>query len=191
MRVSWKELNEQVMGCEKCGLHQMCKRYVFGEGAPDADLMLIGEGPGAEEDRTGRPFVGPAGRLLTKMLAAIDIERDQAYICNVVKCRPPGNRDPEPQEVDACIGYLRAQVALVRPRVIVSLGRTASRAILKESIVMGRDHGRWFERKGIWMLPTFHPSALLRDESLKRPAWKDFQAVRAKLDKLQEEVKRC
>lgn len=145
--------------------------------------MFIGEGPGAEEDRQGRPFVGPSGELLTRMIHAIGMERSQVYIVNIVKCRPPGNRDPLPEEAEACLPYLRAQVALVRPKVIALLGRVACRYTLRETVYITRDHGRWFRQGGVWMMPTFHPSALLRDPSKKRDAWEDFQKLR---DKLQE-----
>ena len=163
MRVSWAELYEQVGACRKCRLCESRHNVVPGEGNPNADLMFIGEGPGQEEDRQGRPFVGRSGELLTRMIHAIGIERSETYICNVVKCRPPGNRNPEPGEAGACLNYLRAQVALVRPKVIVLLGKVACRYTLNEEIFITRVHGRWFERKGTWFIPTFHPAALLRD----------------------------
>ena len=155
-----------------------------GEGAPRAELMVVGEGPGQEEDRQGRPFVGPSGELLTKMIHSIGMERGECYIANVVKCRPPGNRNPAPDEIAACLDYLRAQVLLIRPRVIVLLGKVASGALLKQEIFITRDHGMWFERKGIMFMPTYHPSALLRDQSKKRDAWEDFKKVRAMLAQL-------
>ena len=148
MRVSWAELYEQVGECRKCRLCESRRHVVPGEGDPNANLMFIGEGPGQEEDRLGRPFVGRSGELLTRMIHAIGIERAETYICNVVKCRPPGNRNPEPDEAGACLGYLRAQVALVRPKVIVLLGKVACRYTINEEIFITRDHGRWFERKG-------------------------------------------
>ena len=185
MRVSWAELYEQVGACRKCRLCESRHNVVPGEGNPNADLMFIGEGPGQEEDRQGRPFVGRSGELLTRMIHAIGIERSETYICNVVKCRPPGNRNPEPDEAGACLNYLRAQVALVRPKVIVLLGKVACRYTLNEEIFITRDHGRWFERKGVWMMPTFHPAALLRDPAKKRDAWEDFQKLRDKLREVQ------
>ena len=185
MRVSWSSLLADVRGCEKCGLCRGRMNVVPGEGDPNADLMFIGEGPGAEEDRLGRPFVGRSGELLTKMIHAIGLERSEVYICNVVKCRPPANRDPAPEEAETCLPYLRAQVALVRPRVIALLGRVACQYTLREQISVTRDHGRWFERKGVWMMPTFHPAALLRDPARKRDAWEDFQKLRDKLREVQ------
>lgn len=143
--------------------------------------MLIGEGPGREEDATGRPFVGAAGQLLEKTLAAIGQSRETVYIANVVKCRPPQNRTPEPDEVAACFFYLRAQVALIQPHVIVLLGASAVKAVLGEHMRITRDRGQWVERKGVWIMPTFHPAALLRDESKKRPFWEDMKLVRERL----------
>ena len=185
MRVSWSSLLADVRGCEKCALCRGRMNVVPGEGDPNADLMFIGEGPGAEEDRLGRPFVGRSGELLTKMIHAIALERSEVYICNVVKCRPPANRDPAPEEAETCLPYLRAQVALVRPKVIALLGRVACQYTLREQISVTRDHGRWFERKGVWMMPTFHPAALLRDPAKKRDAWEDFQKLRDKLREVQ------
>ena len=185
MRVSWSSLLADVRDCEKCGLCRGRMNVVPGEGDPNADLMFIGEGPGAEEDRLGRPFVGRSGELLTKMIHAIGLERSEVYICNVVKCRPPGNRNPAPEEAEACLPYLRGQVALVRPKVIALLGRVACQYTLRENISITRDHGRWFERKGVWMMPTFHPAALLRDPAKKREAWEDFQKLRDKLREVQ------
>lgn len=185
MRISWEQLSHNIESCQACGLAAGCRRKVPGQGDPHAPLMLIGEGPGEQEDRQGLAFVGPAGQLLTRMLAAISLPRDRVYICNVVKCRPPANRDPAPEEAETCLPYLRAQVALVRPRVIALLGRVACQYTLREQISVTRDHGRWFERKGVWMMPTFHPAALLRDPARKRDAWEDFQKLRDKLREVQ------
>ena len=184
MRVSWAELYEQIEGCEKCRLCEGRSRVVPGEGDPHARLMFIGEGPGQEEDRQGRPFVGRSGELLTRMIHAIGMERSEVYICNVVKCRPPQNRNPEPDEAAACLGYLRAQFALVRPRVVVLLGKIACQYTIRDQVFITRDHGRWYEQKGVWFMPTFHPSALLRDPAKKRDAWEDFQKIRDKLNEL-------
>lgn len=186
MRTSWAELIKDINECQKCPLRAGCTRVVPGEGNPAADIMFIGEGPGFDEDKTGRPFVGRAGELLTKMIHAIGMERTEVYICNVVKCRPPGNRTPTPEEAEACKPYLRAQVALVRPKIIVLLGTTAGRATLGDSFRVSRERGKWVQRKGVWMMGTYHPSALLRDETLKRDAWEDFQAIRKKLRELEE-----
>lgn len=184
MNTSWPTLTQEVFSCEKCRLCQTRKNVVLGEGDLHASLMFIGEGPGAQEDATGRPFVGAAGQLLDKMLAAIGLTRDQVYICNIVKCRPPQNRVPEADERAACMDYLRQQVALVRPKVIVCLGSTPARALLGDHIRITRDRGVWQLRKGVWFMPTFHPAALLRDEPKKRPAWEDFKAIRDKLIEL-------
>ena len=151
---------------------------MLGEGDLHAPLMFIGEGPGQQEDETGRPFVGAAGHLLDRMLAAIGLRREQVYICNIVKCRPPQNRVPEADERAACMDYLRQQVALVRPKVIVCLGSTPTRALLGEQMRITRDRGVW------QLMPTYHPAALLRDADKKRPAWADFQAIRDKLIEL-------
>ena len=144
----------------------------------------VGEGPGFEEDKSGIPFVGKAGQLLDKMIAAMQFSPDEVYIANVVKCRPPNNRVPEETEANACKLHLRNQVALVRPKVIVLLGSTAAKNTLGPEIRITRDRGRWFERKGVWMMPTYHPSALLRDPAKKREAWEDMQALRDKLMEL-------
>lgn len=184
MNTSWPSLTQEVFSCEKCRLSQTRHSVVLGEGDLRAALMFVGEGPGQQEDNTGRPFVGAAGQLLDKMLAAIELTREQVYICNIVKCRPPNNRVPEPDERAACMDYLRAQVALVKPKVIVCLGSTPTRALLGEDMRITRDRGVWQLKRGVWFMPTFHPAALLRDESKKRPAWVDFQAIRDKLIEL-------
>ena len=185
MKVSWAQLYNDIGVCEKCRLCETRTNVVPGEGDPHARLMFIGEGPGQEEDRQGRPFVGRSGELLTRMIQAIGMERTEVYICNVVKCRPPKNRNPEPDEAAACLDYLRAQVALVRPRVVVLLGKVACQYTIRDQVFITRDHGRWYEQKGVWFMPTFHPSALLRDPSKKRDAWEDFQKVRDKLAELE------
>ena len=151
---------------------------VFGSGHANADLMLIGEGPGAQEDRQGLPFVGPAGELLTKILKAIEIERSDVYIANVVKCRPPHNRDPDREEVMACRGFLERQIDLVQPRVIVALGRVAAQALLGSTEALGRLRGRWHTVRGVPTRATYHPAALLRYATYKRPTWEDMQIVR-------------
>lgn len=184
MNVSWPALEAEAYACRKCRLCETRQHVVLGEGDPRAALMLVGEGPGQQEDRTGRPFVGPAGQLLDKMLAAIGLERTQVYICNVVKCRPPNNRVPEADERAACMDYLRAQTALVRPKIILCLGSTPARALIGDHVRITRDRGRWHLQKGVYFMPTFHPAALLRDAEKKRPAWEDMKAVRDKLMEL-------
>lgn len=186
MRASWPELMEQLSGCTRCRLCRGRTNIVPGEGDPCADLMFVGEGPGQEEDRQGRPFVGPSGELLTRMIHAIGMERSECYIANVVKCRPPGNRNPAPDEAAACLDYLRMQTVLVRPKIIVLLGKVAANTLLREEIFITRDHGMWFERKGIYFMPTYHPSALLRDPGKKREAWEDFKKVRDRLRTLKD-----
>ena len=182
--LTWALFRQQVAACTMCPLHQGILNKVPGQGDINAPLMFIGEGPGQVEDQEGLAFVGPAGQLLTRMLAAISLPRDRVYICNIVKCRPPGNRVPTEDEALACKLHLRNQVALVRPKVIVLLGSTAAKNTLGPDVRITRDRGRWFERKGTWMLPTFHPSALLRDPAKKREAWEDMQTLRDKLIEL-------
>jgi len=184
MNVSWAQLTEDVANCDRCALRAGCSRTVLGEGNPDAALLFIGEGPGADENRLGRPFVGAAGKLLTKMIEAIGLVREDVYIGNIVKCRPPGNRAPTAEEAAACLPFLRAQVALIKPQVICTLGATAGQHTIDPGFRVTRDRGKWIFRKGTWFMPTFHPSALLRDESYKRPAWEDFKAIREKLKEL-------
>lgn len=181
MNISWAALEEALCACRRCRLCDSRTQVVMGEGNPHADIMFIGEGPGKEEDRLGRPFVGPAGILLEKALHAIGETRDTAYIANVIKCRPPGNRTPEADEVSACLFFLRGQVALVQPRVLVLMGACALRAVLGDTMRITRDRGQWVEKKGVLMMPTFHPAALLRDESKKRPFWEDFKQVQRKI----------
>lgn len=188
MEVSWKSLSEQVMACKACRLCETRTHTVFGEGNVQAALMLIGEGPGEQEDLSGRPFVGPAGQLLDRILMAAGFKRKDVYICNIVKCRPPHNRVPAEDECAACRDYLRGQVALVRPKVIVLLGSTATKAILGQEMRITRDRGVWQLKKGMWIMPTYHPSALLRDATKKRPVWEDFQAVRDKIKKLEGRI---
>ena len=182
--ISWELFDRQVAACTMCPLCQNIHNKVPGQGDKQSPLMFIGEGPGQVEDEEGLAFVGPAGQLLTRMLAAISLPRDRVYICNIVKCRPPNNRVPEEAEAEACKLHLRMQVALVKPKVIVLLGSTAAKNTLGPEIRITRDRGRWFERKGVWMMPTYHPSALLRDTSKKAEAWEDMQSLRDKLMEL-------
>lgn len=184
MRISWEQLWHNIHSCQNCALGAGCTQKVPGQGDIHAPLMLIGEGPGEQEDRQGLAFVGPAGQLLTQMLSAIQLPRDRVYICNVVKCRPPHNRQPSPEERAACIEHLRGQVALVKPRVIVLLGATAVSAVLGPDLRITRCRGQWFEKKGVSILATYHPSALLRDPSKKRDAWTDLKQVRQRLKEL-------
>ena len=170
--------------CRLCSLCRQIHHKVPGQGDRHAPLMFIGEGPGQVEDEEGLAFVGPAGQLLTRMLEAIHLPRDRVYICNIVKCRPPGNRVPAPEEAEACLIHLRMQTWLIRPKVIVLLGSTAAKTLLDPDFRITRERGKWIERKGVWMLPTYHPSALLRDPSKKPQAWEDMQSLRDKLREL-------
>jgi DNA polymerase len=183
-----KLLEDDAVGaCTRCKLHRGRNRLVFGVGNPEADLVFVGEGPGEDEDRQGIPFVGRAGQLLTKMIGAMGRDRDRdVYICNVVKCRPPNNRKPEPDEVDACIGFLDAQLAIVRPKVLVGLGGTACHTLLQTTTPISKLRGTWKSYKGIPFMPTYHPSYLLREErdpqqTRKREAWSDLKLVMQKL----------
>ena len=188
MKISWDSLHAEIEACGKCGLCREISHKVPGQGNPQARLMLIGEGPGYEEDRSGLAFVGAAGQLLTKMLASIGQSREEVYICNIVKCRPPRNRVPTYDEAQACLPYLRMQFALVRPQVILLLGATAGRYVLGDQFRVTRDRGRFVMKNGVWFMPTYHPSALLRDETnqKKREAWQDLQAVRDQLKALEK-----
>ncbi|WP_324717817.1 uracil-DNA glycosylase [Carboxydochorda subterranea] len=174
-----------VKGCTRCGLRATCTQVVFGEGHPRARLMLVGEGPGQVEDETGRPFVGPAGQLLDRMLAAIGLSRRDVYIANVVKCRPPNNRVPTPDEMAACWPNLRRQIELIHPSIVLCLGATAARQLVEPRGSISSLRGRWYVRDGIRYLVTFHPAALLRDPSKKPMAWQDLQMVQRALAELQ------
>ena len=184
---SWQELEEKCLACTGCSLCQTRNHVVFGVGRKDADLMFIGEGPGEQEDLKGEPFVGPAGQLLDDMLSIIDIDRvTGCYIANIVKCRPPRNRDPQDQEQDACIGYLREQIALVQPKIIVCLGRIAALRLIDPNYRITREHGQWVQRDGIWLTAIYHPSALLRDPSKRPETFDDLLSIRAKLTELSQ-----
>ncbi|MCR5371684.1 MAG: uracil-DNA glycosylase [Clostridium sp.] len=182
--ITWKLFEEQVQACARCSLCRNIHHKVPGQGDLSSPLMLIGEGPGQTEDEQGLAFVGAAGQLLTRMLAAIQLPRDRVYICNVVKCRPPHNRIPAPEEAAACLIHLRMQTWLLKPKVIVFLGSTAAKYLLNPEIRITRERGIWTERKGIWMMPTYHPSALLRDEQKKPEAWEDMKSLKSKLIEL-------
>lgn len=186
--LTWEELERECTDCRKCQLCNRRNNMVFGVGRKNADIMFIGEGPGEQEDLQGIPFVGPAGKLLDDMMSIIDLDRTKVYIANIVKCRPPGNRDPLDQEQDACIGYLRNQVALVKPKIIVCLGRIAARRIIDADYRITREHGTWVNRNGIWMTAIYHPSALLRDLSKRPETFEDLLQIRLKLREVQADV---
>lgn len=179
-----ESLASTAAGCTLCRLSEKRQTVVFGEGDPKAGVMFIGEGPGAEEDRTGRPFVGQAGKLLDRMIFAMGFERDEVYIANVVKCRPPGNRDPKDDEVAACADYLDRQIDLIEPAVIVALGKPASRRLTGTNKPMGALRGRWSSYRGTPLMPVFHPAYLLRNPVAKRAVWEDLKRVREKLREL-------
>lgn len=181
---NWETLEGACLNCQKCDLWRTRTNVVIGKGNKNADIMFIGEGPGEQEDLQGYPFVGPAGQLLDKMLGAINLSIDDVYIANVVKCRPPHNRDPKEEEQQSCMNYLRYQFKLVEPKIVVCLGRIAAQAIIDKDFRITRQRGQWFERKGYWFTATYHPSALLRDAEKKRPAWEDFKSIRNKYEEL-------
>ncbi len=171
--------------CRRCPLSGQRTHLVFGAGDPEAGVMFVGEGPGAEEDRQGEPFVGAAGQLLTRMLAAMGLRREEVYITNVVKCRPPGNRDPEPAEIAACLPFLKAQIEAIRPRILVTLGRVAAQALLgRPGASLGALRGRFHRLGDILVLATYHPAFLLRRPEYKRGAWEDLKRVMAEMDRL-------
>jgi len=172
------EMAADVAGCERCGLGKSRNKAVFGTGNPETDLMFIGEGPGYDEDQQGIPFVGKAGQLLTKIINAIELDREDVYITNIVKCRPPGNRDPLPEEAGACHPYLSEQIRLIQPKIICTLGRHASQVILKTTESISRLRGKFHSINGIMIMPTYHPAYLLRNASGKRPVWEDMRKIR-------------
>jgi DNA polymerase len=180
----WEQIEQMIHSCRRCGLCQQRHSIVLGEGNRQAEVMLIGEGPGADEDAQGRPFVGKAGQLLDKMFSAIDMRREDLYITNVVKCRPPGNRTPLDEEAQACLPILRMQYRLIRPKIVVCLGATATRHVYDPEARITRVRGQWLEKNGTFFLPTYHPAALLRDESKKKDVWADLKSIAQKYAEL-------
>ncbi|MFH1481390.1 MAG: uracil-DNA glycosylase [Pseudomonadota bacterium] len=172
-----EELRAIIGDCRRCKLWHGRANLVFGEGTPQARLVFVGEGPGKEEDLEGKPFVGEAGRLLTRIIHAMGLTREEVYICNVVKCRPPNNRDPEEDEIRTCIPFLRKQLDLIRPQVICALGRVAARGLLEKEIKITQERGKWQSYEGIPVMPTYHPAYLIRNPSAKRPVWEDVQKI--------------
>ena len=179
-----EDLNKLICNCTKCDLHKGRNKFVFGVGNPKADVLLIGEGPGAEEDKQGEPFVGRAGQLLNDILKAIKFTRQEVYIANVVKCRPPGNRTPLPEEMESCMPYLSKQIELIKPKLILCLGLVAAGALLKKKDSLGKMRGKIFEFNNVKVMVTYHPAALLRNPNFKRDCWEDVKAFR----KLYEEI---
>jgi len=178
------ELQQQYSNCTKCSLSQSRHNFVYGEGNPNALAMLIGEGPGEQEDKTGRPFVGAAGQLLEKMLAAINLKRSDVYIANIVKCRPPGNRNPEAEERRACLPYLLEQIQIIQPKLLLLLGLVSAQTLLNNNNTLGWHRGRIHYFMDIPALVTYHPSALLRNPEWKKPAWVDLQEFQKEYEKL-------
>ena len=185
--MDWQALEKACASCEACGLHQTRTNCVFGTGSRDADLLFVGEAPGEQEDLSGIPFVGRAGQLLDKFLLAVDIPRERVYIANILKCRPPQNRDPLPAEEDACIGYLREQVRLLRPKIIVCLGRVSAMRLIKPDFRITKEHGEWFKKGDYYMTAVYHPAYLLRDPRKKEDMLTDMKRIREKLDELTKE----
>ena len=184
---TWEALEHDCKNCRECSLWETRTNVVFGVGNQKAEVLFIGEGPGEQEDLQGVPFVGRAGKLLDDMLSMIDLDRSKVYIANIVKCRPPKNRDPKPEEEDACIGFLREQVKLVKPKFIVCLGRISAMRLIKPDFKITKEHGVWFERGGFEMCAVYHPSALLRDPHKKEDMLVDRKAIKAKLDALSKD----
>ena len=174
---NWEELEEVVKQCRKCRLCETRKNIVFGVGNREADIMFIGEGPGADEDAQGEPFVGKAGKLMNMAFDMLGVKREEVYIANIVKCRPPNNRNPQDDEAENCLDYLRNQVILVKPKIIVLLGSVALKNVLGKEYGITASRGKWLERKGILYMPTWHPAALLRDENKKIDFIKDLKQV--------------
>ncbi|MDX1622595.1 MAG: uracil-DNA glycosylase [Gemmatimonadota bacterium] len=183
---AWEEVREEALSCTKCDLCETRTQVVWGSGTPRTGLMCVGEAPGYHEDRKGEAFVGRAGALLTKILKAIGFERDEVFITNVLKCRPPDNADPRPHQVEACEPYLQRQIELIDPAVIMTLGRHAARTLLGQDGPMRSFRGRVFEYEGVPLVATYHPAALLRNEKLKRPTWEDVQLARRVYDEEME-----
>lgn len=179
-----QSLEKYCLKCDKCLLHKTRTNVVFGEGNLNAEIMFIGEGPGYNEDKQGRPFVGAAGQLFDRMLNAIELRREEVYIANIVKCRPPNNRNPLVEEVKTCMDYLRWQVKLVNPKIIVCLGAVSAQNIINPDFKITKERGIWVKLGKFSVMPTYHPAALLRDENKKRPAWEDFKNIRRKYEEL-------
>lgn len=184
--MTWDQLYDACCNCQACELGKTRTNCVFGTGNREADILFVGEAPGEQEDLSGTPFVGRAGQLLDKYLYAVDINREDVYIANILKCRPPKNRDPLPAEEDACIGYLREQVRLIKPKIIVCLGRIAAMRLIKPDFKISKEHGVWFEKGNFVMTAVYHPAALLRDPRRKEEMLADMQEIKRKLDSMKD-----
>lgn len=182
--MTWEILESTCAACQKCALGATRTKSVFGTGSREADLLFVGEAPGEQEDLTGTPFVGRAGQLLDKFLAAVDISREDVYIANILKCRPPQNRDPLPSEEAACMDFLREQVRLLKPKLIVCLGRISAMKLIKPNFAITKEHGQWFEKNGYLMTAVYHPAYLLRDPRKKEDMLEDMKRIAAKLAQL-------
>lgn len=178
------ELNNNICTCIKCDLGSTRKNFVFGSGNPNADIVVVGEAPGADEDEKGLPFVGRAGQLLTKILEAVNLTREEVFICNILKCRPPGNRNPSAEEIEKCEPYLKKQLSLIKPKFILALGTFASQTLLQTKQPLGKLRGEFHDYNGIKTMVTFHPAALLRNPNWKKPTWEDVQLLRKEYDKV-------
>lgn len=181
---TWEELYDECSCCEKCELHKTRTNCVFGTGNRNADILFVGEAPGEKEDLSGTPFVGRAGQLLDKFLFAVDISREDVYIANILKCRPPKNRDPKPDEEDACMDYLREQVRLIKPKMIVCLGRISAQRLIDPNYRITKEHGQWVKRGDFLMTAVYHPALLLRDPRKKEEMLEDMKQIKAKLDEI-------
>jgi uracil-DNA glycosylase family 4 len=185
MYENWETLKSACLECQKCDLCKGRTNLVFGVGNPQSKVLFVGEGPGEQEDLKGEPFVGRSGQLLDKYLDAVGLDRHKnIYIANIVKCRPPKNRDPLPEEQDACISWLRNQTALIRPKILVCLGRIAAQKIINPNLRITKEHGQWTQKGEMWMTATLHPAALLRDPRKKPDAFEDFLSIRKKMEEL-------
>lgn len=182
--MDWNTLQNTCLSCTRCGLCETRRNVVFGVGNRETDILFVGEGPGEQEDIQGVPFVGPAGQLLDDMLSIIDLDRTKCYIANIVKCRPPRNRDPLETEQEACVGYLKQQIELISPKIIVCLGRIAAKALIRENYRITKEHGSWTQVDGVWMTAMYHPSALLRDVSKRPETFEDLLSIRRKIQEL-------
>lgn len=181
---SLQHLHETIQNCEKCGLCKSRNSFVFGKGSHDSDIMIIGEAPGAEEDKQGLPFVGRAGQLLDKILAAVDLNLSNVFISNIIKCRPPNNRDPEPIEIQSCREFLDKQIDILKPKIILSLGRVSGRTLLNQELSLSKMRGKVHQYRNIPLVVTYHPSALLRNEAWKRPTWEDMKMFKQTYESL-------
>ncbi len=187
--MNWDELQQACQSCTRCGLCETRKNVVFGVGNPYADILFVGEGPGEQEDLHGQPFVGPAGKLLDDMLSIIDLDRKKnCYIANIVKCRPPHNRDPLETEQDACIDFLRDQIELIKPKIIVCLGRISAVRLIRPDYRITREHGQWLQLDGVWITAVYHPSALLRDVTKRPETFRDLISIRDKIKEIGAQI---